>query len=225
MDMDRNMDMDTADSGGHNHHDHHQPQAHDANSHTMEMTMSSTFTTSTTMTLFFSSWTTSSPFTYTATLLFLFLLAFLNRFLAALRFQLESADARLSEQFTSIPIIAPPKSRRRGLGVRIPKARLSPLPVYMRVDNDRDKDRDCEEAIDSEEEVRLAHHVPPLGESEEEKFGTQSTPTSRSLIWSRVRSVFSELIPSWNASAPWSMRQDGSRAMLEGVRAFIGYIL
>ncbi|KAL3448152.1 Ctr copper transporter [Aspergillus insuetus] len=220
MDMGMTMNMGPADSGGHSHQDHHEP--HGANSHTM----SSTFTTSTTMTIFFSSWTTTSPFTYTATLIFLFLLAFLNRFLTALRFQLESADARSSEQSTSIPILAPPKSRRRGHGVRIPKARLSPLPVYMRVDNDRDRDRDCEEAIDSQEEVRLALHVPPLDESEQEKFRAGSpTPTLRILIWSRVRSVFSALIPSWKASAPWSLRQDGSRAMLEGVRAFIGYIL
>jgi hypothetical protein len=220
------MDMGLADSGGHNHHDHHETQPHDANSQTMEMTMSSTFTTSTTLSLFFSSWTTTSAFSYTATLLFLFLLAFLNRLLTALRFQLESADARSSEHSTSIPILAPPKSRRRGLGVRIPKARLSPLPVYMRVDNDRDKDRDCEEAIDSDEEVRLALHVPSLGESEYEKFGAGSlTPTLRISIWSRIRSVIAAVVPSWKASAPWSLRQDGSRAMLEGVRAFIGYIL
>ncbi|KAJ0417297.1 Ctr copper transporter [Aspergillus carlsbadensis] len=188
----------------------------------MQMTMSSTFTASTTITLFFSSWTTTSPSTYTATLLLLFLLAFLNRFLAALRFQ---ADTRAAERSGSIPILAPPKSRRRmGLGGRITKARLSPLPVYTRVENDRERDRDCEEAINSEEEVRLALHVPSLGECEEEKFGTGSS-LSRISIWCRVRSVFTAVTPSWKSSAPWSLRQDGSRAMLEGVRAFIGYIL
>ncbi|KAL2859519.1 Ctr copper transporter [Aspergillus pseudodeflectus] len=222
--MDMNMDIGTA-SGSLSHHDHH--EAHDSNTNTMEMPMSSTFRASTTITLFFSSWTTTSPFTYTATLIFLFLLAFLNRFLTALRFQLESADARSTEYSTSIPILEPPKSRRRGLGVRIPKARLSPLPVYMRVENDRDKDRDCEEAIDSEEEVRLALHVPSLGENEEEEKSGSGARTTRIPAWSRIQGFFPSVIPTWKwkESAPWSPRQDGSRAMLEGVRAFMGYIL
>ncbi|KAL2857282.1 Ctr copper transporter [Aspergillus pseudoustus] len=219
MDMDMDMDISTNHDHGHG---HTQSTDHAGADTSMPMTMSSIFTSSTTITLFFSSWTTTSPLTYTLTLLLLFLLSFLNRFLAALRFQLESADARSTEpSASSIPILAPPRSRRRGMGVHIPKARLSPLPVYMRV-VESDKDMDCEESIG--EEALLQPSSSTLREGEGVGFGSESM--KRSTVWARVRRTCSSAIfSSWTPSAPWGLRQDGSRAILEGVRAFIGYIL
>lgn len=41
----------------------------------------------------------------------------------------------------------------------------------------------------------------------------------------RLRWFLTAVIPQWMPSAPWSLRGDGGRGLLEGVRAFIGYIL
>ncbi|CAI6332612.1 unnamed protein product [Periconia digitata] len=53
------------------------------------MTMANTFSTSTRVTLWFTDWVTETPSTYALTLIFLFALGMLNRFLAALKTQLE----------------------------------------------------------------------------------------------------------------------------------------
>ncbi|KAL5001702.1 Ctr copper transporter [Aspergillus recurvatus] len=203
--------MDT-DMGNHGYHDHATNTDGDAMA---MMTMPAVFTTSTTITLFFSSWKTSSSFTYILTLLFLFALAFLNRFLAALRFQLEYAHSRSTE--SSILILAPPRPRQRGVGLQIPKARLSPLPMYMRVESDKD----CEEVVSEGTFLRPCSSI--SRDPEEAPFGTGST--ERSPLWTRIRRGLRPILPSWAPSAPWSLRQDGSRAALEGVRAFTGYIL
>lgn len=159
----------------------------------MDMNMPATFTNSTTVTLFFSAWTTTSVPSYIFTLLFLFALAFLNRFLAALRFQLENHQSA-----ASVSILPAPRSRRRA----IPKARLSPLPRYTAIN-------------DAEEE----HFQIP-----EERSGLVQDNITQSRSCCRIHNYFLEILPQWTPSSPWSWR-DGGLALLEGVRAFIGYIL
>ncbi|BCS28123.1 putative copper transporter crmD [Aspergillus puulaauensis] len=155
------------------------------------MDMPATFSNSTKVTLFFSAWTTTSVPAYIFTLLFLFALAFLNRFLAALRFQLE-----YHQSATSISILPPPQFRRR----TIPKARLSPLPQYTAIHN-------------AEEEHFQTPESSTLAPDDEKQFRC-----------CRMWNYLFTLLPQWTPSSPWSWR-DGSLALLEGVRAFIGYIL
>jgi hypothetical protein len=165
----------------------------------MSMNMPAIFISSTTVTLFFSSWTTTSTLTCVLALSVLFSLAFLNRFLAALRFQLQSRRPIISD----IPILRPPLAGRYG---NIPKARLSPLPAYMRVEGEG------EEAAtgNGEEEAGLV---------------SETAPTERTDILSRLRRGISRRLPSWMPSAPWNLQGDGAWALLEGFRAFVGYIL
>jgi hypothetical protein len=59
--------------------------------------MAPTFTTSTRVTLWFTDWTTTTTATYVLTILFLFLLGILNRFLGALKSQLERKWKRQRE--------------------------------------------------------------------------------------------------------------------------------
>ncbi|KAL4905485.1 Ctr copper transporter [Aspergillus multicolor] len=193
MDMDMNLDMD---------------HVHNQKGHDMPMSMPAIFVSSTDVTLFFSAWTTASTFTYLLTLFALFTLAFLNRFLAALRFQL-NLDHSEPPTF-AIPIRAPPRSRRRTR--TIPKARLSPLPRYLEV-NSEEEETDNGHFARSDYEDQARHGLV----SDEDK--------SRPSVALRVRECLASILPKWTPKAPWSWRGDGGRALLEGVRAFIGYIL
>ncbi|KAL2823813.1 hypothetical protein BDW59DRAFT_162974 [Aspergillus cavernicola] len=161
--------------------------------------MPSTFTSSTTITLFFSAWTTTSTTTYLLTLLLLFALAFLNRFLAALRFQLQHSPLHTTP---GVSILAPPRSRRYRT---TPKARRSPLPLYIQVDKDEEGENPphCNEEVSGLVSARPEHHC----------------------IWVRVKNYLAAMFPKWTPSGPWSWRGDGGRALLEGMRAFIGYLL
>ncbi|KAL4885779.1 hypothetical protein BJY04DRAFT_179186 [Aspergillus karnatakaensis] len=204
-----NMDMgDTSmDMSGHDHHN--------ASTDTpMTVAMPSIFISTTTVTLFFNEWTTNSPVTYFLTLFLLFTLAVLNRFLSAWQFQ-----ARLSTPSTpTIPILAPPRSRRTR--ARIPKARLSPLPLYMQVDKE-------EEDTESGHGDHYLHlRIPEIHTEDEHARLVAEDEVQRTDLWRRVRDALSIVTPNrWTPNAPWSMRVDGGRAMVEGLRAFIGYIL
>ncbi|KAL4912922.1 Ctr copper transporter [Aspergillus aurantiobrunneus] len=173
---------------------------HDVNHNhaNMTMPMPMTFSTSTKVTLFFSTWTTTSSLLYTLTLLVLFFLAFLSRFLAALRFQLD--HSLLAPPV--VPNLAPARARRA-----IPKARLSPLPRYIQVDED---------------EVGEGH-LQPCEPDERGRLGPdkQAYPAFHTRVWTCLVTF----LPNWTANAQWSWRGDGGRALLEGVRAFTGYSL
>lgn len=164
----------------------------------MDMNMPAVFSTSTEITILFTGWTTSTTTQYVCTLTFLFLLAIFNRFLGALKFQLE----RSWSQHTSPPtlLLAPVNARQN-----IRKAKLSPLPDYMRIHGDEDE----EETL-------------PVPNNNE----TRST-SMRSLkrYGPRKRMSLTCMLPSWKASGTWSLRKDGTRALLECVRALIGYFL
>ncbi|KAJ6030562.1 uncharacterized protein N7446_000373 [Penicillium canescens] len=185
---------------------HSQSHSHTEDSSSMDqnmnVNMASTFSASTEVTILFTGWTTSTPTRYILTLILLFLLAVLNRFLGALKFQLEQSWNHRN------PI--PPALKLTAIHSRrdIHKAKLSPLPNYMRVHGCED------EAI---EETR------PVAYDDDERGRSATHPLERGAPlrkWSyRVR------LPSWEASGRWSLRKDGVRGLLELARALIGYLL
>ncbi|KAL3458271.1 Ctr copper transporter family-domain-containing protein [Aspergillus heterothallicus] len=89
--------------------------------------------------------------------------------------------------------------------------------MYMRVGSN--KDMDCEEGITEDALLQ------PLSSTSTRDGDLLAGGSTKEPLWSRVRNTFSFILPNWTASAPWRLKQDGSRAILEGVRAFIGYIL
>ncbi|KAJ5607907.1 hypothetical protein N7537_004526 [Penicillium hordei] len=167
----------------------------------MEMNMPSVFSASIEITILFTGWTTSTTTQYILTLTVLFLLAIFNRFLGALKFQLEKSWS----QNTSPPptlLLAPVNPRQN-----IRKAKLSPLPDYMRVHGDEDDDEETLPVSNNDNEIRN----PSI------EYLTGDSP--------RNKTSLKRLLPSWKASGTWSFRKDGTRALLECARALIGYFL
>ncbi|KAJ5171320.1 uncharacterized protein N7500_004103 [Penicillium coprophilum] len=166
----------------------------------MDMDMPAVFSTSTQITVLFTGWTTSTTTQYVFTLAFLFLLAIFNRFLGALKFQLERSWLR----DTSIPstMLLAPVSRWQN----IRKAKLSPLPDYTRVHGDENP----------EETFPVSNNY---NETRNISMSNLQRDVPRSWASSKC------LLPSWKASGTWSLRKDGTRALLECVRALIGYFL
>lgn len=165
------------------------------------MNMPSVFSASTEITILFTGWTTSTTTQYVLTLTFLFVLAIFNRFLGALKFQLEKSWS----QNTSSPqtlLLRPVNTRQN-----IRKAKLSPLPDYMRVHGDEDDDEETLPVSNNHNETRNASI------SHLKKGGLQN------------RTSLKRLLPSWKASGTWSFRKDGTCALLECARALIGYFL
>ncbi|KAE8168622.1 Ctr copper transporter [Aspergillus tamarii] len=159
------------------------------------MAMSAVFTTGTHITLFFSNWETSSIATYLLTLLLLFLLAWFNRFLSVLRFQLDT-KARSTPSTPDLPVLEPVTVWRRRRFMD--KDRLSPLPRGTEHDKPNPgSDPHCHVAPSSEEP------------DEAEQVGLVSRRSGN----------------AWVPSEAWSWRRDGLRSFLEGLRAFVGYIL
>ncbi|CAG8390098.1 unnamed protein product [Penicillium salamii] len=149
---------------------------HNANtsSHSMEMRMPFIFSTDTKITIFFPGWTTSSTTQYILTLVFLFILAILNRFLGAFRFQLEQAWSHRESHLRKVEVAAP--------GNRPTKSKRNALPVYTQVSESDDS------VSTGREDSRRGFYA-------------------------------------WKSSGPWGLRKDGTRALLEFGRAFIGYVL
>jgi hypothetical protein len=168
----------------------------------INMNMASTFSASTKVTILFTGWTTSTPTRYILTLILLFLLAVLNRFLGALKFQLEQSWTHHNPVPPALKLTAI-HSRRD-----VQKAKLSPLPIYMRAHGGED------ETI--EETLPVAYDDDERGRSSTPLL-ERGTPLRK---WScRVR------LPSWEAGGRWSLRKDGVRGLLELARALIGYLL
>lgn len=163
--------------------------------------MPSVFSASTETTILFTGWTTSTTTQYVFTLSFLFLLAIFNRFLGALKFQLEKSWSQHNSSPSAL-LLAPVNPRQS-----IRKAKLSPLPDYMHVHGDEDP-----------EEVTL-----PVSNNDNETRSTSLRYLKGDGV--RNRSSLKRLLPSWKASGTWSLRKDGTRALLECVRALIGYFL
>ncbi|KFX90919.1 hypothetical protein V490_06180 [Pseudogymnoascus sp. VKM F-3557] len=163
------------------------------------MSMSTIFNTNTHVTLFFIGWSTTTVASYIATIICLFLLTIFNRFLAAVKFQTERAWL---EQAQTRNILPPLRSVRNGR--LFFKAKLSPVPTSMIQDNDLE----CDPLTS-----------PTDGELDEEwSIPKVQKPWYRRLS---LRRIFG----NWQPSTRWSVKKDGLRAVLELIRAFIGYIL
>ncbi|PLB51535.1 hypothetical protein P170DRAFT_422544 [Aspergillus steynii IBT 23096] len=200
--MNMNMDMDM--------HHHHQPSttahasstttpnAHHESSMSMEMSMPTVFTATTQVTILFTGWTTNSVPSYVLTLLVLFVLAILNRFLTAWKSQLERSW-NLNQQGQGPKTVTLSAVPRR-TGSRIAKERLSPLPRYMRIDEESHTDHHC------------GHDDNDTGDN-----------GSASLL-GRLRK-YTPAVERWQASRKWSVRRDGLFSVLECVKAGIGYFL
>lgn len=163
--------------------------------------MPSVFSASTEITILFTGWTTSTTTQYVFTLTFLFILAIFNRFLGALKFQLEKSWSQ--NTFSPQTILLAPVNPRQ----TVRKAKLSPLPDYMRVHGNEDDDEETLPISNNDNETRNAS----IGHLKED-----GRPNMTSL---------KRLLPSWKASGTWSFRKDGTRALLECARALIGYFL
>jgi hypothetical protein len=163
--------------------------------------MASTFSIDTHVTLLFTDWKTSTPAAYIFTIFFLFALGIFNRFLGALKSQLEQRW-KDRQQYTSVENIAGhsrhvherQKSLSEALGHKRKWSRtLRPAPPRL------DEEEQESEPL-SPAPVDLAPHV-------DEKSGGGGQQRF------------------WTPSTPWSIKRDGIRAILEFVRALIGYIL
>lgn len=160
----------------------------------MNMNMPAVFSTSTQITVLFTGWTTSTATQYIFTLVFLFLLAIFNRFLGALKFQVEQAWAHNVSTPRTVNLV--PIHRRS-----IQKAKFSPLPAYMRLNRDDDPEISSMSIDDSDKNTTGLL-----------KKGSRKCVSLKRLF-------------SWKASGYWSLRKDGLRALIESVRALIGYLL
>ncbi|KAJ5931826.1 hypothetical protein N7516_006315 [Penicillium verrucosum] len=167
----------------------------------MDMNMPSVFSASTEITILFTGWTTSTTTQYILTLTFLFLLAIFNRFLGALKFQLEKSWSQQTPSPQTL-LLAPVNPRQN-----IQKAKLSPLPNYMRIHGDENEDEDTLPVSNNDNETRNA----PIGYLKGDS--------------ARNKTSLKRLLPSWKASGTWSFGKDGTRALLECARALIGYFL
>ncbi|KAH7399145.1 Ctr copper transporter [Phaeosphaeria sp. MPI-PUGE-AT-0046c] len=160
--------------------------------------MSSTFSSSTRVTLWFTTWTTTTPATYFLTIVFLFLLGILNRFLGALKSQLEKKWQAQRSANSDAPHIGSVEKSYDG-GARGHTRQWSRALRQQRVRL---------EEVDGQENEPLSPAMQP--QHAEEGASTGSPPKTPTF---------------WVANAPWSIKKDGTSASLEFVRALIGYVL
>ncbi|BCR92134.1 putative copper transporter crmD [Aspergillus chevalieri] len=167
------------------------------------MAMPAFFTTGTHITLLFNSWRTASLTSYLLALLLLFVLAFFNRFLGVLKFQL---DAEIQTLVPDVPIIAPPPASRYP---SIPKDHMSPLPRYVKNHNAHD---------DSD------HFPPPFSHTHSSEWNDLISGRSVKPQGSNTR--FARMLSGLLISREsWTWRRRSLHSLLEGARALIGYTL
>ncbi|KAJ4352241.1 uncharacterized protein N0V89_007588 [Didymosphaeria variabile] len=164
----------------------------------MAMGMMGTFSTSTKVTLFFSDWTTDTPAKYFGTLIFLFIVTLLNRFLGAWRSQLGHKWANDAAD------------ARRKVEQRREYKRSLNRAKFERESSDTCYDGEEES---STEQAPLSPYPP----------GTDIEAGGKKRAWSpKWMAVFGG---RWRAGNPWRVNIDVPRALLEGIRALIGYLL
>ncbi|KAF2473684.1 uncharacterized protein BDR25DRAFT_323444 [Lindgomyces ingoldianus] len=176
--------------------------------------MSSTFSTNTRVTLFFTEWTTTTPATYILTVFFLFFLGLLNRFLGALKTQLErrwkeQQSTHLHQEGLTLTEedAGGVKRRLEDIHGHVRKWSQALRPLNLRLE---DKDEESEPLSPT-----------PLGRIPKgDSCATEDTvvQTNLSLPGGGRKGL-------WIPSAAWSFKRDGVRALLEFIRALIGYIL
>lgn len=163
--------------------------------------MSSTFSSSTRVTLWFTDWTTTTTATYVLTIFFLFFLGMFNRFLGALKIQLERKwKAQLESNNDTNTVNVGRNVGGGGLTGHVRRWSRALGPQFTRLDHhDRDLEQESEPLSPVPQRVRAG------GEDEKQQANKPARP--------------------WVAHAPWSIKRDGISAGLEFIRALIGYIL
>ncbi|KAL6152782.1 hypothetical protein ACJBU6_07961 [Exserohilum turcicum] len=161
--------------------------------------MASTFTTSTRVTLWFTKWTTTTTAAYVLTVFFLFFLGIFNRFLGALKSQLERQWQMQREVESHLQAKAKAYTSTNE-GIR-GHARQWSHP--FRQAPARYKEPDTEE-MEPLSPVQLQYL-----EASEKSTEQGASATHR----------------LWMARAPWSIKRDGISAGLEFTRALVGYVL
>lgn len=171
------------------------------------MDMPSTFSTDTELTLFFIGWKTNTPGAYFGTLVFLFALTFFTRFLGAWRRQLDLYWTRVAQEEILKRKNMPKRSERKQRVERQTESELQPLSPLP---------PNCCDGSDSisgdemDDEKRKGLPGDSMNSDHDSVYGQDDFSKSRK---------------GWQASNPWTLRIDGPRAVMEFVRALIGYIL
>ncbi|KAL1597729.1 hypothetical protein SLS60_008215 [Paraconiothyrium brasiliense] len=165
----------------------------------MAMGMTGTFSTSTKVTLFFSDWTTDTPAKYFGTLIFLFIVTLLNRFLGAWRSQ-------LGHKWANDAADARRKvEQRREYKRALDSAKLERQSSGTCYDGEGD---------DSSTEQAPLSPYPSGTDIETGEKKRSGSPKWMAMFGGR-----------WSAGNPWRINIDVPRALLEGIRALIGYLL
>lgn len=161
--------------------------------------MSTTFSSNTHVTLWFAGWTTNTTTTYVLTIIFLFSLGLFNRFLGAVKSQLERMWSAQRDFDTEVKYAtkseAPNDHSFRGHVRQWSRALRTPR---MRLEDSG---------------IQETEPLSPLPSTQR----TQEKDVERRHV-SKHRGF-------WVANAPWSPQRDTVRAVLEFTRAFIGYVL
>lgn len=163
------------------------------------------FTSGTKVTLFFDGWTTNSTASYVLALASLFCLAVFNRFLGVLKFQIDLKWSEPSYQRVQVLELGPaPRSRRHHAS----KDRVSPLPRHLNP-NQRDLDQ----------ELGTSSTSPFLGDS------SIPEPVENKRSCLHRLTAFVVAVGSWCMHLIRSREKDGLCALLEALRALLGYAL
>jgi hypothetical protein len=161
--------------------------------------MSSTFSSSTRVTLWFTTWTTTTSTTYFLTIVFLVSLGILNRFLGALKSQLERKWYHQDKLSSDALYVTNVENKASSNGIHSHTRQWSRTlrPQAVRL---------------GEPEEQEAEPLSPASHSQHSGDGKGAKRMARSRRF-------------WIASAPWSIKKDGVSAALEFIKTFIGYIL
>jgi hypothetical protein len=162
--------------------------------------MASTFSIDTHVTLLFADWKTSTPAAYSFTIFFLFALGIFNRFLGALKSQLEQ---RWKEHPQSVFVDTPTSNAQH---------------VH------KSKEREAGNGH-KRRWSRTLRPVPPRLDEEEQEFEPLSPAPVDDKPHIQEKATSVRRPGFWRPSSPLSVKRDGIRAALEFVRALVGYIL
>lgn len=180
-----------------------------------------TFSTSTNVTLFFSDWRTNTPAKYLGTLIFIFVVTLLNRFLGAWRNQLghqwanQAAIARVEQRR-----LRRKRRRRQRQKEQRDYRRNQPAPeptIGNHLSLPEDGKDEWQPLSPSPQDADS--HASESGISDEEKAMEKQFVASLAPKWTAVFGG------RWRAGNPWTFKIDVPRALLEGLRALIGYLL
>ncbi|KAF2010248.1 hypothetical protein BU24DRAFT_428252 [Aaosphaeria arxii CBS 175.79] len=159
--------------------------------------MASTFSVNTHVTLWFTDWTTTTPGAYFLTVVFLFSLGLFNRFLGALKTQLE----RKWNNTTTIAYDNAVHKESSSPSDRTTRGHLRNWSQILRPHTSRTVSR-------------VEHEIEPLspGVAGIEAIDPAESPRSQPRTF-------------WVARGRWSLKRDGISAFLEFIRALVGYVL